>query len=168
MTRPITPTPLYAVIGATDLVVERLRTTAAAVDPPQQLVAELRSLPDRAQSAAIDALVQAVDAYSGLAQRGEHLVTRVRRQPSTQDTVAHAQATQSQAEDTAATARKQAKATTATARRSTKSTATTATDSAKKATRATTSRAKATATSAQKTAESAAKAASDAAGKVGD
>lgn len=168
MTRTLSSTPLYAVIGATDLVVERLRSTAAAVDPPQQLVAELRSLPDRAQSAAVDALVQAVDLYSDLAERGEHLVTRVRRQPSTQETVANAQATQSQAKGAATTARKQAKATTATARRSTKSTATTTTDTARKATKATTSRAKATATSAQKTAESATKAATDAAGKVGD
>jgi len=181
-------TPLYAVVGAGDLVVERLRTTAAAVehtDPrtvhdqvltaqsaAQQrldaLVAELRTLPDRAQTVALDALDQAAVVYGELAQRGETLVTRVRGQQSTQRTAQQARATAAQAKGTATTARRQAGSAASTTRRSAERGAATATTSAKKAAKQTTTRGKATSTSARKTARSATRAAADAVGKVGD
>lgn len=151
-------TPLYAVVGAGDLVVKRIRTTAAAVEADPKV---LRSLPDRAQSAALDALDQAATVYGELVKRGETLVTRVRSQQATLDTVAQAHSTAAQAKGTATTARRQAPS-------GAGATRTTAKRTANKATKATSTRAKATRTSATKTARSAGKAASDAAGKVGD
>jgi hypothetical protein len=170
MTRTKTPAPLYAVVGAGDLVVERLRTTAAAVDL-EYLKADLqdlkdrkvdwRELPEHAQASAQQVLGQALGiaagTYSDLVERGEQLVTRVRKQQSTQRTAAQARTTSAQAKGTATTAQKQAKSTGGTAKRT-----------SKKATRATTTRAKATTTSAKKTAASATQAAGDAAGKVGN
>lgn len=144
MARTKTPTPLYAVLGAGDLVVERIRTTAASVDTDPKgfqhqvqdqvhtvqsvaqqradaLVAELRALPDRAQAAAYEALGQAASVYGDLAERGETLVTRVRNQQSTKDAAAAAKTTRSQAKATVTTARKEtaqaAKATSTTARK---------------------------------------------------
>ena len=170
------PTPLYAVVGAGDLVVRRIRTTAAGAeaDPrpvPDQLqtadqsqldalLSELRALPDRAQSVALETLGQAAAVYSELVERGESLVTRVRTQKATADTVAQARTTVAQAKGTATTARKQAAA-------GSKASRATASRSAKKATKATGTRAKATRTSATKTAQRGAKAVRDAGGKVG-
>ncbi len=164
-----TPTPLFAVVGAGDLVVERIRHTAASVDI-DDLKADLkdlrdgkvdwRELPEHAQASAQQVLAQAlgiaVDTYSGLVERGEQLVTRVRNQQATQDVVAQAKTTTAQAKGATTTAKKQAKTASGTAKRTTK-----------KATRATAPRAKATTTSARKTATAAKRAASDAAGKIG-
>ncbi|MDQ3592327.1 MAG: hypothetical protein M3386_05430 [Actinomycetota bacterium] len=197
MARTKTPTPLYAVLGAGDLVAERIRRTTVETDPrhaaQQQLGAlraELRALPDRAQSAAHEALGQAASVYGDLAERGETLVTRVRNQQSTKDAAAAAKTTKSQAKATVTTARKEsaqaAKATTTTAKKQAgktadqgdktaeqaaegaKATKTTAKRTTTKATNATRPRAKATRTSARKTAEATTKAATDAAAKVGD
>lgn len=171
------PNPLYAVVGAGDLVVERIRTTAAGVDGDPRaarqqlqtgaqtqldaLMAELRTLPDRAQSVALDTLGQAAAVYGELVERGVTLVTRVRNQQATQDAAAQARTTVAQARGAATTARKHTSA-------GTKTTRATASRSAKKAAKATAPRAKATRTSATKTARQGAKAARDAAGKVGN
>lgn len=145
-TKTKTPTPLYAVLGAGDLVAERLRSTAAQLDTDPKalqsqvqdqvqsvqsaahhqfdsLLSELRALPDRAQAAASGAFGQAATVYGDLADRGETLVTRVRNQQSTQDAASAAKTTKSQAKATVTTARKQsaqaAKATSTTAKKQT-------------------------------------------------
>lgn len=169
MTRTKTPTPLYAVVGAGDLVVERIRTTADSIDLGE-LKSDLRDLRDRnvdwsefpehAQASAQQVLGQALGlaagTYAELVERGEQLVDRVRRQQSTQRTANQAKTTRAQAKGTATTAKKQAGSATGTAKRASTT-----------ATKQTRTRAKGTATSARKTAQSATKAASDAAGKVG-
>ena len=193
-------TAVQALVGAGDFVVERIRTGARSIDVENasaraqtaaqervdQLVAELRdlpeqlrALPDKAQAAAAEtlsiALSQALTTYGDLAERGEHLVTRIRNQQATKDTVAQAKTTKSQAKGTATTAKKSAKKTASTTKRSAAqtrkkpgTTGRTAKKSATKSASATRTRAKATGTSAKKTASAAKKATSDAAKKVGN
>lgn len=168
------PTPLYAVVGAGDFVVGRIRR-ADVEGEKASLQAQVRSLPNRAQTRATDrlnavisdvlaiprqvralpdkaqagvqsAVDQASDTYGDLAKRGEDLVARVRRQKSTQDLQKQTKSTVSQAKGTATTAKKSASSTKSGA----KSTATTARRSAKKAADNTTSSAKGTATTARK------------------
>ena len=182
-------TAVQAIVGAGDFVVERIRTGAKSIDVEgasgkaqaaaqeriDQLVAELRdlpeqlrALPDKAQATAAEtlslALTQALQTYGDLAERGEHLVDRIRNQQSTRNTKAQAKTTASQAKGATTTAKKSAKTTTSTAKKS----ASTAKKSAKSSASATKTRAKATGTSAAKTAEAAKDATTDAAKKVGD
>lgn len=97
------------------------------------------------------------EAYSDLAVRGEGLVTRIRKQESTQRTAAAAKTTSTKAKTTGTQSKK-----------ATKSTTKKATTTAKKQGSPAKSSAKATATAAKKTAGSAADAVGDAAEKVGD
>jgi len=117
---------------------------------PQALRAGLQTealaVPGRVQKAVDANVANATDAYAGLVQRGEGLVTRIRRQQSTKDAVTAAETTVSKA----------------------KTTKTQATKAAKKSTADTRSSAKATSTAAKKTATAGAEAVVDAAEKVGD
>jgi len=83
-------TPLYAVVGAGDLVVEKVRS--GRLTP----AAALRSVPD---------------VYTDLVERGSRLVTRVRNQKSTQDLQRQASTTRSQAKGAATAVKNTAKAT---------------------------------------------------------
>jgi len=164
----------HAGVGVTDLAVEAVRDYAAGT---QKRVVEVRkSLVDfeprafgtqavktvNGQVLAVPARVQqvvdtnvnvATEAYADLVKRGQTLVGRIRRQKSTQDTVAAAETTVAKAKTTRTQA---AKASTAT-----KKTA------AKKRTAAKSS-AKATRTSAKKTVSAGSRALADAAQKIGD
>jgi hypothetical protein len=164
----------HAGVGVTDLAVEAVRDYAAGT---QKRVVEVRkSLVDfeprafgtqavktvNGQVLAVPARVQhvvdtnvnvATEAYADLVKRGQTLVGRIRRQKSTQDTVAAAETTVAKAKTTRTQA---AKASTAT-----KKTA------AKKRTAARSS-AKATRTSAKKTVSAGSRALADAAQKIGD
>ncbi|WP_432477631.1 hypothetical protein [Nocardioides sp. GXQ0305] len=113
----------------------------------------------QADALAFPARVQALvdDNYDELASRGEGLVTRIRRQESTQATGASAKTTAAKAKTTKTQATK-----------ATKSTGTTAKKTATKKSAPAKSSAKATATAAKQTTSDAAKAAGDAAEKVGD
>ena len=122
------------------------------------LQADAKDLPVRLQKLVDDQVATAGVAFDEMVKRGETLVGRVRRQPSTtaasssaKTTTAKAKTTRTQAAKTATTAKKSAARTTK-----------------KAATSPARSSAKATATSARKTARSAARAAGDAAAKVGD
>jgi hypothetical protein len=191
-----TPTAVYAVVGAGDLVVERIR--AVQVDREvEQLQAQVLTLPTKAQAAAAErlssvmsdvralpvqvralpvqaqarvqagvaaALGQASETYGDLAKRGEGLLTRIRRQKSTQETIDAAANTTSRAKATATTAKKAATSTSTTAQKAARTTRVTA----EKAAKSTATSAKATRTTAQKAATSAAKATGDAAKKIGD
>jgi heparin binding hemagglutinin HbhA len=120
---------------------------------------DARTLPVRLQKLVDEQVAGALETYDGLVRRGETLVGRIRRQPSTQEAGASAQTTTAKAKTTktqaSKTAKKTAKKTTSTAKR-------TARKSPAK------SSAKATATSARKTASKTARATTEAAGKVGD
>jgi hypothetical protein len=125
-----------------------------------QLQSEAVAVPAKVQKV-IDINVEAAtDTYGDLVKRGESLVGRIRRQQSTQDTVAASKTTVTKAKTTRTQASKAAKKTTTAAKKST--------TAAKK--RATTPRssAKATATSAKKTVSAGSRALTDAAAKVGD
>ncbi len=117
------------------------------------LQAEALAVPNRVQETA-------TDTYADLVKRGETLVGRIRRQPSTKATVKSADTTVTKAKTTKTQGTKAAKKTSTAAKKSTTAT--------KKRTAATRSSAKATTTSARKTASSAASAVVDAAEKVGD
>ncbi|MGH1564220.1 hypothetical protein [Mumia sp. DW29H23] len=157
------PTPLYAVVGAGDIVVEKVRASVPSSEDvdgvlsdikglpeqlktvPEQLKAlpeQLKVLPEKAQAAALEALKDLETTYAGLAQRGESLVGRIRKQQATADLEEAVKATETKV-----------KAATTTAKKSAKSTKTAA---------------KGAATSARKTATAAKKAAKSAADKVGD
>lgn len=153
-------TPLYAVVGAGDLVAEKIRLRRLALDDRieraqaaasrvKTVPTTLRALPERVQTRAAEAVDEAGEVYADLVGRGTRLVARIRNQESTERFERQAENTLNQAKG-AATA--------------TKRTATTAKRSASTAK----SRAKATATAAQRTATQAKEAAADAAAKVGD
>lgn len=95
--------------------------------------------------------------YAELAQRGEDLVARIRKQEATKATVASAKTTSAKAKTTKTQGTKAAK-----------STAKKATSTAKKSSGPARSSAKATGTSARKTASNATKAVADGASKVGN
>ena len=120
--------------------------------------AEAKGLPVRLQKLVDDQVATAGSTFDGLAKRGETLVVRIRRQPSTTATTESAKTTTAKAKTT----RTQATKTATTAKKS-------ATRTTKKAAKSPArSSAKATATAAKKTATNAVDAASDAASKVGN
>lgn len=142
------PTPLYAVVGVTDLAVAKLRAVRDRLDPKvlrdqtqttvESVQADMMDAPVQAQAALEDAVASARSAYTELAGRGKSLVQRVRRQQATADlrsqaksTVSHAKATSTSAKKAAANTKRSAKST-ATSARKTTSTAKKATSSTAK------------------------------------
>ncbi|WP_182524729.1 hypothetical protein [Nocardioides dongkuii] len=110
----------------------------------------------------------ATDAYGDLAQRGQVLVGRIRRQEATKATVSSARTTTAKAKTTRTQAAKATKSTAKSASASAKRTASTTKKAAAKKASTPKSSAKATGTAAKKTASNAAKATSAAASKVGN
>ena len=78
----------YAVVGTTDLAVERVRETRAQLDA---LRAEYA--PAKVQARLAKAPEVATKEYDDLVVRGEKLVERIRTQQSTQDFLGQAKAT---------------------------------------------------------------------------
>jgi heparin binding hemagglutinin HbhA len=164
----------HAGVGVTDLAVGVVRDYAAGT---QKRVADVRksvvdfeprafgveavktvngqvlAVPARFQRIVDFNVSAATDTYGELVNQGKILVGRIRRQQSTQDTLAAAETTVTKAKTTKTQATKAAKATKTTAPK-------------KRA--AAKSSAKATGTAAKKTASSASRALTDAATKVGD
>ena len=146
------------------------RTQAAKDAKARRTAVEKRVAELRAEAATVPARVQkALDAnvstasktvgatYGDLVKRGESLVGRIRRQQSTQDTVAAAETTVAKAKTTRTQATTAAKKSATAAKKA----------SATKRTAATSS-AKATRTSAKKTVSAGSRALADAAKKMGD
>ena len=159
-------TPLLAVVGATDVVVERVRAAAARAEKVQsefedalntyqvelrkglsaaqteigktihayqvglepariqakaqaavqQVPAAVQQVPALAVSRALEVAGQVETGYAELAERGKHLVERVRRQKPTQDLIAQGRVTVNQAKAAVTTARKAVDDTAAAAR----------------------------------------------------
>jgi heparin binding hemagglutinin HbhA len=159
-------TPLLVVVGATDVVVERVRAAAARAEKVQagiedalntyqvelrkglaaaqteigktiqayqvglepariqakahaavqQVPTAVQQVPALAVSRALEVAGQVETGYAGLAERGKHLVERVRRQKPTQDLIAQGRVTVNQAKAAVTTARKAVDDTTAAAR----------------------------------------------------
>ena len=153
LTKNVDARPLYAVVGVTDLTVEKAREAAVVAEARatkaradfDKLVADLA--PAKVQDRALAAFAQVqelptvaadqtrtnvekvVAGYEDLALRGKKLVERIRNQQATKDLVAQAETTVSQAKGAVTTARKAA----ADVERSTKATVTTARKEAMKA-----------------------------------
>ena len=175
VTKTITTSkPFYVVAGAGDLAVKTLRestdrlstlrierkdieTTIAALQN------ETKALPAKAQTVAVtlvaDVAGKVGTGYDELLGRGKSVVTRIRRQKSTQDLQRQASTTVRRGKATVTTAKTGASAT----RSAAKGTATTA----KKRAATTKKTAKSATTSARKTAAVAKKATADASAKVG-
>jgi hypothetical protein len=161
-------------VGVTDLAVEVVRDYATGT---QKRVAEVRknvagfeprafgteavktvnsqvlAVPARVQKIVDFNVSAATDTYGDLVKRGKSLAGRIRRQQSTQDTIAAAETTVTKAKTTRTQATKAAKATKS---------------AAPKKRAAAKSSAKATGTAAKKTVSAASRALTDAAAKVGD
>jgi len=147
-------------------------TQEAAEKRISELQDEVRSIPTRISDFVVGNVEAATDVYVDLAKRGESLVTRVRRQESTQATVRNAKTTKAKAKTTRTQAKKTAdkvekvaeqgaEETAKTAKTAAKSTRTTA----KKAATSTKSTAKGGATKTANTAKTAAKKTADTATK---
>jgi heparin binding hemagglutinin HbhA len=166
--------PFYAVAGAGDLAVKKLRQVPERISTLKvdrkdienavtTIQVETKALPGKAQGAAIvvigEAAGRADAVYGDLVGRGRRLVTRIRRQQSTQGAQKQAGTTVRRSKAATKTAKKGAAAT----RSSARGTATTA----RKRTAATKTATKSATTSAAKTTEATAQAAGDAAQKFG-
>ncbi|MGL4743012.1 MAG: hypothetical protein ACRCXL_01290 [Dermatophilaceae bacterium] len=121
----IDPTPLFVVVGATDLAVEKVREARVRAQDPRSAWARTRAdlTPAKVQARAAEFAAQvqelparAVDQgkavsdrvaveYADLATRGKGLVRRIRTQRSTQDLLAQAESTVAQAKGAVTTAR---------------------------------------------------------------
>ena len=177
--------PFYAIAGALDLGVEKLRTTSTLVakatdrreieDRATRVQADLVALPQRLETAVTVAAEGVDEAYDDLVRRGRRLVQRIRRQQSTQVLEERTKTAVSRTKAARTTARKSAASTAGSARQTARRTARTAGESAattgrtaRRSTRSTTSAVKGAATSATKAGDAAVEAVQDAARKVGD
>jgi hypothetical protein len=162
---------LNAGVGVTDLavgVVRDVRQSIVDFDPRafgaqtvKSVNHQVTTVPARVQQV-VDINVNAVtDVYGDLVKRGETLVRRIRRQKSTQDTVAAAETTVAKAKTTRTQATSAAKKSASAAKTAAKKASTTKRTAAK-------SSAKATRTSAKKTVSAGSRALADAAKKIGD
>jgi heparin binding hemagglutinin HbhA len=136
ITKNIDVTPVYAVVGVTDLAVEKAREAGVAAEKartkaradfnaradkaradfaPEAVQArankaahQLLTLPTLAVSRATELGDKVVAGYGDLATRGKDLVARLQNQQATKDLVAQAETTISQAKGAVTTARKAA------------------------------------------------------------
>jgi heparin binding hemagglutinin HbhA len=112
--RQLDPTPFYAVVGATDLAVERVRAAARGAGQAQHVLSDFdpktaaQEVPMRAVAVALTVASKAEAQYEELAQRGKGLYERVRTQQSTQDLLNQAGSTLSRTRGAVTTARKAA------------------------------------------------------------
>lgn len=99
-------TPVYAVVGVTDLAAEKLRaartqarTQAAAAGKtitavtPKSVQKQVQDVPAVVLERSLELAGKAQSEYDALAARGEELVKKIRTQKSTQDLVAQAEQT---------------------------------------------------------------------------
>lgn len=119
--KKIDTTPFFVAVGATDLVVEKVRdarvraeaarvaTEKAANDfDPTKVADQVKELPALALNQSLVLGGKVAESYEGLATRGKGLVTRLRNQQATKDLVAQAGTTVAQAKGAMTTARKAA------------------------------------------------------------
>lgn len=161
-------TPVMALVGATDLVVEKARDARARgaqlrVDVTRlnldvkALQGQAQHVPAVALNKTIELAGKAEEAYEDLAARGEKLVDRIKRQKATQDLIAQGKVTLSRGKAAVTTVRKAAgdtrtaaKATVTTAKRETSEVVADTQKSVAKRTTGTKSAAKRTTTTAKK------------------
>jgi heparin binding hemagglutinin HbhA len=134
--RSAIPTPLFAVVGATDLAVERVRAVVAVVPAaqaqfeervngaradvekrvsefdPRTIAATVQEIPTRATARALEVASKGQMAYEDLAARGKSLVDRIRSQASSQELAAQYDTAVSRGKAAVTTARRAADDTT--------------------------------------------------------
>ena len=99
--------PLYAYVGAADLVLEQAKRVPASV---KTIPTQVKALREDVETRVEKATEKATDLYSQLSVRGERLVTQIRRQPATEAAIAEGKEAVRKAEAAAIAARKSAKA----------------------------------------------------------
>jgi heparin binding hemagglutinin HbhA len=109
-------TELGKTIQAYQVGLEPARIQAKLQGAVQQVPTAVQQAPALAVSRALEVAGQVETGYSELAERGKHLVERVRRQKPTQDLIAQGRVTVNQARAAVTTARKAVDDTTAAAR----------------------------------------------------
>lgn len=120
--KSVPDTPLMALIGATDLAVERVRLALAEAEKavgqvePRTLPAAAQSFPMLAMTKAAELIGLAEAQYAELAERGRHVVEQVRSQQTTQDLLAQGRITISMTKAAVTTARRAASETASVAR----------------------------------------------------
>ena len=125
-TRKVTQTPatpLFAVVGATDLAVERARDARLRADKvradlradlaptavqkrAEVVIEDVKAFPTKALNQGVATADQVTKGYEDLAVRGEKLVTRIKNQKATKDLIAQAETTLSLGKGAVTTARK--------------------------------------------------------------
>lgn len=175
-------TPVYAVVGVTDLAVEKVREAqarATRLRPElalQTLQTSVQQAPTTAVAKTLETAGRAEETYDELAARGKSLVKRIKDQRATQDLLAQSKMTLSRGKAAVTTARKvvddtlpAARSTLTTARRDSNEVVDDTQRTVAKKTTGTKSAARRTATTARKrttTAKSTAKAATTSAHKT--
>ncbi|HYN30578.1 MAG TPA: hypothetical protein VES95_12045 [Dermatophilaceae bacterium] len=118
-------TPIYAAVGVTDLAVEKAReareqATKMSVEVRADLepatvqrraanvVDQAMEIPATALNGSLTAAGKVAEGYEALAERGEHLVERIRTQRATQELVHQAESTVARSKGAVTTARKAA------------------------------------------------------------
>ena len=110
--------PLYAYVGAADLVIEQARKVPSEVSSLLgDVPASVRTIPTQVKGLRGDvetrvekATEKASDLYSQLTVRGERLVTQIRRQPATEAAIVEGKEAVKKAEAAAVAAKKSARA----------------------------------------------------------
>ena len=113
-----TTKPLYAYVGAADLVIEQAKkvpsefSTLLSEVPAQvrTIPTQVKALRDDVEARVEKATEKASDLYAQLSVRGERLVTQIRRQPATEAAIAEGKEAVRKAEASAIAAKKSAKA----------------------------------------------------------
>jgi hypothetical protein len=160
----------YAVVGVTDLAVERVRkaqarAAAARVELDVKKVSDkVQQAPTLAAATAREAAVKAEVAYGELSARGKQLVQRLRTQRATQDLLEQGKLAVARTRAAVTTARRGAEDVAEVADKAAEETSTTA----RKRTQATKAATKSAAKASAATAEAAGEATSAGAEKVGD
>jgi heparin binding hemagglutinin HbhA len=118
-------TPFYAVVGATDLAVEKVRDARVRAMKTREEIAtdlapatvqaratkvadQVKEIPGVALNQTLVVGGKVAEGYDELAARGKSLVTRIRKQKATQDFVAQAETTVAQAKGAVTSARRAA------------------------------------------------------------
>jgi hypothetical protein len=116
-------TPLYAAVGVTDLAVEKAREAReraakvsvevrADLEPATvqrratNAVEQAKEIPAAALNGSLTAAGKMAEGYEALAERGQHLVERIRKQRATEELIHQAESTVARSKGAVTTARK--------------------------------------------------------------
>jgi hypothetical protein len=96
---------LYAYVGAADYAVQQIRRLPTLQN---QLIAQVRDLPQTLRTSLSDVSGRVTETYSDFANRGEKVVTSIRKDPATTEAVEQAKTAKSQVKAARTSVRKAA------------------------------------------------------------